>query len=357
MIRTIKKHWWKAVIPVLALGIAAAYLISPRPEYGLVIYEDKLAAIDAVGKLQVLAKDVAISDAYEIGEQAVFSPDRQKIFLLDKSASGKEFELFSVTLEGRVEQLTDSGLYISSPNWAPDSKSIFYITENDTIRRTTLESTQSSYMFSDPNLLLFDLRISPDGNRLIYCATEPFGPNYPMAVSAGGENREILGSGRKEGVFDCEVAYSTVDRNLYSVVSDRQLFLYTAQGAHILDQGLIHEPEFSPNGEYLAYYKSEPFDDGDWHLKLASVSGGEIKDLGRGYNPSWSPSGRMLAYEDNLAPGFVAGVIDLIHGKNSILGSAYDAGWVGNNALLLHSFDGIYLVGLNGYQILKVVGY
>jgi len=235
-----------------------------------------------------------------VHKQPAWSPDGRRI------CYATAHDLWVVPAQGGAAQpLTTGGRFDSEPAWSPGGKRIYFsswregtlaLWAADAGGGGAVRLTMGTGPESHPT-------VSRDGSRLVYTTT---------IISA-----ELVLLDRVSGG---EVVLSGVgDDPCFALAPDKSRIVYTAErwGAGIelwsqaLEDGIpVGEPKrmteqpgdashpvFSPDGEWIAYYRIEGNERDVWIIPASGGSPRRITDHpGSDSHPAWSPDGEMLAF-------------------------------------------------------------
>jgi tricorn protease len=169
-------------------GEADAFHLSPST---------KRAAISVRGEIFTVATDRGevqrVSETPWREQSPRWSPDGKFIaFISDRT--GRE-EIWIADERGQNErQLSDLDADKSAPVWAPDSKSLLWAASDRTLRRTAIESGETTAVASSEHGPLESPQFSPDAKWISY--TKPdrtLRPQVYVRPAAGGEEKRIAG--------------------------------------------------------------------------------------------------------------------------------------------------------------------
>lgn len=223
------------------------------------------------------------------------------------SRSGTK-ELWVMDYDGQNQtQLTKTRSIAVAPRWSPDDSRIAY---------TCLAGTFQICMYSmelGRNVAFARYggtnsspSWSPDGMRLAFMSSGVTGaPNiYTADAASGGNLKRITTSGGP----DTQPVWNRKTGQQIVFVSGRsglpQLYIMNADGTNsekidLPDMGYVVDPDWSPNGQLLAFTWRRP--DGNFDIYAMEIATHQLvqltRDAGRNEKPSWAPDGRHLVFQ------------------------------------------------------------
>lgn len=177
--------------------------------------------------------------AYRAQRRPGFESDRFELMLYDRSAhTGRSM---TATLDRSVDGL----------EWAPDSKSLYFTAGDEAYSsgyRVTLEGSVNRVL--DKNCS-GDLKVSPDGRRLVFIRQTRSQPSEIYRADADGRNVSELTSFNRE-------LLSRIDFGLSESVT------YKGAGGTDIQAWVFKPPSFSPGRKYPAIVLVHGGPQGDW---------------------------------------------------------------------------------------------
>ena len=198
------------------------------------------------------------------------SPDGKTLVVQSVEASGNVLWLYDLTGDTAIQQLTFEGNN-SRPVWTPDSQRITFSSDRD--------GTMSLYwMPADGSGVPERLTTAEEGLSHLAWSWSPDGELLVFNVLRGGQT-------------DSDIWKLSVD-------DGKTQSLYDAPGTRYLG------PEFSPNGEWLAYGSGPGGPDIDIYVEPFPPTGARHRiSQDGGYYPLWSPEGNELFYRPDAGTG------------------------------------------------------
>lgn len=165
---------------------------------------------------------------------------------------------------------------------------------------------------------------SPDGGRIAMMASEPHGmgplPNLQLyLMSADGSQLRELAACPDDGCQGTiSVSWSPDGRTLSFPGNGNGIWaldLETQQARRLSGGGLDVAPTFSPDGDRIAFSRTEPALEPSAQIWVMSADGTDAHALTdeasvhEAGQPAWSPDGSEIAFEENGAPGDTGGLV------------------------------------------------
>ncbi len=196
------------------------------------------------------------------------------------------------------------------PNLAPDGQSFLYVSSaagNRDIYRQAIGEQTARNLTQDSAANDTHPAFSPDGKTIAFRSDRAGGGIFLMDVK--GENVRQLTD------FGFHPAWSPDGRELFctmeSIVTpgDRSLAQHKLWGIDVVtgDRRMIStedvaQPQWSPNGNRLAYWGSSPNTQRDiWTMAAGGAPVAVTNDGALDWNPVWSPDGRYLYFSSDRA--------------------------------------------------------
>lgn len=278
------------------------------------VYKEKQIAGFRIPSTQAQLRRTAheISDiVYEklIGIRGAFAT-RIVYVTVNKNQDGtKRFALQVSDADGYNPQiLLESNEPILSPTWAPDGRSLAYVSfegKNSAIYIQDIQSGSRQKIASNPGINSAPAW-SPDGSRLAITLSKDGNPEIYIFHIASKSLRRIT----ENAAIDTEPAWSP-DGRMLAFTSDRggnpQIYEVSAEGGQpkrISFAGPYNAgSEFSPDGKYIAVVNGEG---GAYRIGLLDRATGQISlltDSRQDESPSFAPNGHMIIYTTTGARG------------------------------------------------------
>ena len=278
------------------------------------VYKEKQIAGFRIPSTQTQLRRTAheVSDiVYEklIGIRGAFAT-RIVYVTVNKNQDGtKRFALQVSDADGYNPQiLLESNEPILSPTWAPDGRSLAYVSfegKNSAIYIQDIQSGSRQKIASNPGINSAPAW-SPDGSRLAITLSKDGNPEIYIFHIASKSLRRIT----ENAAIDTEPAWSP-DGRMLAFTSDRggnpQIYEVSAEGGQpkrISFAGPYNAgSEFSPDGKYIAVVNGEG---GAYRIGLLDRATGQISlltDSRQDESPSFAPNGHMIIYTTTGARG------------------------------------------------------
>ena len=223
------------------------------------------------------------------------------------SRSGNK-ELWMMDYDGQNQtQLTKARTIAVAPRWSPDASRIAYTCLTGTFQicmySMELGRIVAFQHFAGTNA---SPSWSPDGTRLAFMSSGVAGtPNIYTADSSSGLNLKRITT---SGGPDAQPVWNRKTGQQIAYVSGRgglpQLYLMNADGTNsekidLPDMGYVVDPDWSPNGQLLAFSWRRP--SGNFDMYVMEIATHQLvqltRDAGRNEKPSWAPDGRHLVFQ------------------------------------------------------------
>jgi tricorn protease len=160
---------------------------------------------------------VQITDGPARDQNPVYSPDGRRIAFVSDASGREEIYVSSTDGAGKPEKVTDVDALKLSFAWAPDSKSIAYVSSDAKLRRYDVDSKRTSELVSSRFGNIGAPAWSPDGKWIAYSR-----PDYVrtsdvyLIASPGGEERRVT----FDSYNDSNPRFAPDGRKLYFVRND-----------------------------------------------------------------------------------------------------------------------------------------
>ena len=221
-----------------------------------------------------------------------------------RKAGGEHYALVVADADGaNAQTVFQSDQPILSPDWAPDGKSLAYVSFENARPAIFVQNiyTGSRSLISERSGLNSAPAFSPDGKRLaMVLSSSPGNPDIYIMNLANRSLRRITHS----EAIDTEPTWAPDGHSLY-FTSDRggspQIYKIAASGGQIqritFDGSYNARPRISPDGRTLAMVHRAK---GHLHIAVMDMNTGILQTLTKGdldKSPSFAPNGDMIIYE------------------------------------------------------------
>jgi len=233
-----------------------------------------------------------------------------KIFFVSDRSGHKE--IWSMDYDGSNQrQLTHQGSISLSPRVSPDGTRIAFSSLTKSGWEILMYSTELNRIVSFPHFggANFSPSWSPDGARLAFSSSRG-GHSQIYICDASGANLHPLTAGKG---LDVSPAWNRKTGAQMAFVGDStrlpQIYTIEADGTNeqrMTDQGYAVDPNWSPNGQFLAlawkrnYGPGEPGSRDIYLMDIASKQWVQLTHAGGSHDsPSWSPDGRHIVFQSS----------------------------------------------------------
>jgi TolB protein len=265
-------------------------------------------ATDAVARL--IAHKFADEIIFRLGGGLAGIAESQIYFVSDRSGHK---EIWAMDYDGSNQrQITHFNSISLSPRISPDGSRVAFSAITKSGWEIMMYSLDLNRMVSFPHM--GGTNASPawsgDGIKLAFSSSRSGTSQIWLAdVSGGNLKRLTVSSG-----LDVSPTWNRKTNGQIAFVSDRatglpQIFTMEADGTNqqrLTDQGYAVSPNWSPNGQFLAFAwqrKYGPGDPGAYDIYLMDVASKQwvqlTHDGGRNDSPSWSPDNRHIVFQSN----------------------------------------------------------
>ena len=240
-------------------------------------------------------------------------------------AAGMPSRVWIVDSDGaNVTSVTPSGM---SPQWVPSAKALVYSVldgSRNPLMVTDLTTGAQRVLTAAPNSQDLSPAISPDGRTVTFARVGESGTDlYAIPIDGGTARRLTFGRGRAS----VQPSYSPDGQRLV-FVSDRSgnadVYICDADGtnAEILststfgDRGFRTGPDWSPNGQLIAYQSLNGNTKQIMTINLHDHSVRAVATEGRNDDPSWAPDSRHVVFGSDRGGSKQLWIVDIETGKS-----------------------------------------
>jgi Tol biopolymer transport system component/DNA-binding winged helix-turn-helix (wHTH) protein len=201
-----------------------------------------------------------------------FSPDEQKVLFVRNREVGFPDEIWvtSASSGGTTRLLSERGRIVSPPQWSFDGGAVIFSSNRSghpALWRAALDAPDSAVQISEAGSPAWDPAVSRRGYRLAYERQTRSLSIWQMDLSSSGDKRPHI---------------------LVSSTSDT-------------DQG--PGPQFSPDGEKLAYMSDRSGTMEIWVSHRDGSNPFQLTAVGGAGTPRWSPDSRAIVFDTNTTNG------------------------------------------------------
>jgi serine/threonine-protein kinase len=222
--------------------------------------------------------------------------------------------IWTAPLEGGTPvRLTDSSANSWSPRWAPDGRSLLYISDAAGVsdiyqqRISNTGNAVGTAVRITTGLGAGQISMDRSGRRVIFLQSRTFTPLFTSAIPVAGEisaSALRMLTGQRENVQwpdlsrDGWLAFDS-DRGGRG---DGDIYKMPRSGGEAIrlttDPGSDFMPKWSPDGREIVYYRVGPSD--DRRIRIVSADGQNDRavtsGIGQQRDPAWGPSGNELVF-------------------------------------------------------------
>jgi TolB protein len=220
-------------------------------------------------------------------------------------------EIWVMDYDGQnQQQLTHARTISLTPRWSPDASRIAYTCFGQPGGQSTPQIC--IYSFELGRLMAFQRfrgtnaspSWSPDGTKLMFMSSMNGEPNiYAADITGGGLKHITISKGP-----DTQAVWNPKTGQQVAFVSGRgglpQLYMMNADGSNtekldLPDMGYVVDPNWSPNGQLLAFCWRRP--QGNFDIYVMEVATHQLvqltRDARRNEKPSWAADGRHIVFQ------------------------------------------------------------
>ncbi|MEK6759273.1 MAG: Tol-Pal system beta propeller repeat protein TolB [Deltaproteobacteria bacterium] len=231
------------------------------------------------------------------GERGIFTT---RIMFVSPKSGNKEVYIADYDGKNAI-QITRNGSTNLFPQWAPDGKSVIYVSYKKRfpfLYRLDLATGKDTVISSRPGVNI-GARFSPDGTKIALTLSGPKSPELNLLdLKTGGYTRltdnyaiDISPAWSADGSALAFVSDSAGNPNIFMLnFSDNKPKRLTYTGA------FNASPAWSPDSGRIAFARQ---DNGRFNIWVMDPDGSDAAQLtfeGNNKNPSWSPDGRHLIF-------------------------------------------------------------
>lgn len=231
------------------------------------------------------------------GERGIFTT--RVMFV---SARGGNKEVYIADYDGKnAVQITRNGSTNLFPQWAPDGKSVIYVSYKRRfpfLYRLDLTTGRDAVISSRPGINI-GARFSPDGTKIALTLSGARSPELNLLDLKTGEYARLTDNYS----IDVSPAWSPAG-NALAFVSDSagnpQIFMLEFSDMKLkrLTYGgaFNTSPSWSPDGRRIAFARQDNGRFNIWVMDPDGSGSAQLTFEGNNKNPSWSPDGRYLIF-------------------------------------------------------------